>query len=121
MNQSFPYNLQSSQTNPETNIIPTSSRFSSFFFSLAMSKIMTDAQKEEKSEKTLNQPQPSSDTSPPPPLVEEARDESKDPSDKKESNGASANDTQKKIRRAERFGMPVKLSEQEKRNSRAER
>ncbi|KAL4340256.1 hypothetical protein GQ457_08G012350 [Hibiscus cannabinus] len=31
------------------------------------------------------------------------------------------NDTQKKIRRAERFGLPVKLSEQEKRNSRAER
>ena len=31
------------------------------------------------------------------------------------------NDAQKKIRRAERFGMPVKLSEQDKRNSRAER
>lgn len=30
-------------------------------------------------------------------------------------------DTQKKIRRAERFGMPVQMSEQEKRNSRAER
>ncbi|KAM7464122.1 hypothetical protein LguiA_032243 [Lonicera macranthoides] len=30
-------------------------------------------------------------------------------------------DTLKKIRRAERFGMPVKLSEEEKRNSRAER
>ncbi|PWA63646.1 serine/threonine-protein kinase PBS1 [Artemisia annua] len=31
------------------------------------------------------------------------------------------NDVQRKIRRAERFGMPVKLSEQDKRNSRAER
>lgn len=30
-------------------------------------------------------------------------------------------DTQKKIRRAERFGMPVQMSEEEKRNSRAER
>ncbi|XWS43659.1 hypothetical protein CRYUN_Cryun16bG0122200 [Craigia yunnanensis] len=33
----------------------------------------------------------------------------------------SVNDTQKKIRRAERFGVPVQLSELEKRNSRAER
>ncbi|XWS66960.1 hypothetical protein CRYUN_Cryun05aG0245000 [Craigia yunnanensis] len=31
------------------------------------------------------------------------------------------NDVQKKIRRAERFGVPVQLSEREKRNSRAER
>lgn len=30
-------------------------------------------------------------------------------------------DTQKKIRRAERFGMPVQMSEEEKRNTRAER
>lgn len=30
-------------------------------------------------------------------------------------------DVQKKIKRAERFGMPVQLSEEEKRNSRAER
>ncbi|XP_071708166.1 uncharacterized protein [Rutidosis leptorrhynchoides] len=35
--------------------------------------------------------------------------------------GDSVTDTQRKIRRAERFGMPVKLSEEEKRNSRAER
>ncbi|XP_022742288.1 protein MODIFIER OF SNC1 11 isoform X2 [Durio zibethinus] len=35
--------------------------------------------------------------------------------------GGPVNDTQKKIRRAERFGVPVQLSEQEKRNSRAER
>ncbi|KAJ0027573.1 hypothetical protein Pint_35533 [Pistacia integerrima] len=34
---------------------------------------------------------------------------------------APGTDTLKKIRRAERFGMPVQLSEQEKRNSRAER
>jgi len=32
-----------------------------------------------------------------------------------------ANDIQKKLRRAERFGVPVQLSEKEKRNSRAER
>lgn len=31
------------------------------------------------------------------------------------------NDIQKKMKRAERFGMPVKLSEEEKRSSRAER
>ncbi|KAL2554691.1 protein MODIFIER OF SNC1 11-like [Forsythia ovata] len=34
---------------------------------------------------------------------------------------AAATDIQKKMKRAERFGMPVKLSEEEKRNSRAER
>ena len=37
------------------------------------------------------------------------------------ANDAPVTDVQKKIRRAERFGMPVQLSEQEKRNSRAER
>ncbi|KAL3531878.1 hypothetical protein ACH5RR_005399 [Cinchona calisaya] len=35
--------------------------------------------------------------------------------------GGAVTDIQKKIRRAERFGMPVQLSEEEKRNSRAER
>ncbi|KAK3445313.1 hypothetical protein EUGRSUZ_A01204 [Eucalyptus grandis] len=35
--------------------------------------------------------------------------------------GELADDVQKKIRRAERFGVPVQRSEQEKRNSRAER
>ncbi|KAE8654296.1 TerC integral membrane domain-containing protein isoform 1 [Hibiscus syriacus] len=35
--------------------------------------------------------------------------------------GGPVDDVQKKIRRAERFGLPVQLSEQEKRNSRAER
>ncbi|KAI3809389.1 hypothetical protein L1987_25361 [Smallanthus sonchifolius] len=35
--------------------------------------------------------------------------------------GESVTDTQRKIRRAERFGMPIQLSEEEKRNSRAER
>ncbi|XP_022767452.1 protein MODIFIER OF SNC1 11-like [Durio zibethinus] len=35
--------------------------------------------------------------------------------------GGPVNDIQKKIRRAERFGVPVQLSEQEKRNTRAER
>lgn len=34
---------------------------------------------------------------------------------------APVTDIQKKIRRAERFGLPVQLSEEEKRNSRAER
>ncbi|GAV84200.1 hypothetical protein CFOL_v3_27644 [Cephalotus follicularis] len=38
----------------------------------------------------------------------------------KDDSGSVSN-IQKKIRRAERFGMPVKLSEEEKRNSRAER
>ncbi|KAA3455060.1 protein MODIFIER OF SNC1 11-like [Gossypium australe] len=37
-----------------------------------------------------------------------------------ESSGP-ADDIQKKIRRAERFGVPIQLSEKEKRNSRAER
>ncbi|KAL2250578.1 UNVERIFIED_CONTAM: Protein MODIFIER OF SNC1 11 [Sesamum indicum] len=35
--------------------------------------------------------------------------------------GGAVTDIQKKMKRAERFGMPVHLSEQEKRNSRAER
>jgi len=39
--------------------------------------------------------------------------------DKKDE--APVTSVQKKIRRAERFGMPVQLSEEEKRNSRAER
>nr|GMD67612.1 protein MODIFIER OF SNC1 11-like [Ipomoea batatas] len=37
------------------------------------------------------------------------------------NNVSSEGDVQKKIKRAERFGMPVQLSEEEKRNSRAER
>ncbi|GLT47861.1 hypothetical protein SLA2020_215200 [Shorea laevis] len=37
------------------------------------------------------------------------------------NDSAQASDIQRKIRRAERFGMPVQLSEEEKRNSRAER
>ncbi|PIN08044.1 hypothetical protein CDL12_19389 [Handroanthus impetiginosus] len=36
-------------------------------------------------------------------------------------NGGAVTDIQKKMKRAERFGMPVHLSEEEKRNSRAER
>ncbi|CAA2967534.1 protein MODIFIER OF SNC1 11-like [Olea europaea var. sylvestris] len=35
--------------------------------------------------------------------------------------GTASTDVQKKVKRAERFGMPVQLSEEEKRNSRAER
>ncbi|PPD74498.1 hypothetical protein GOBAR_DD28574 [Gossypium barbadense] len=38
-----------------------------------------------------------------------------------EESSGPADDIQKKIRRAERFGVPIQLSEQEKRNSRAER
>lgn len=38
-----------------------------------------------------------------------------------DSNSAPSTDIEKKMRRAERFGMPVQLSEQEKRSSRAER
>ncbi|KAL8152674.1 hypothetical protein V2J09_010434 [Rumex salicifolius] len=37
------------------------------------------------------------------------------------SRNGPVNDTEKKIRRAERFGVPLQLSEEEKRNSRAER
>ncbi|GAB4833712.1 hypothetical protein Ancab_031959 [Ancistrocladus abbreviatus] len=37
------------------------------------------------------------------------------------ANSSPATDIQKKLRRAERFGVPVQLSEEEKRNSRAER
>lgn len=43
------------------------------------------------------------------------------PSGSSDSNNAPSTDIEKKMRRAERFGMPVQLSEQEKRNSRAER
>ncbi|GFP87838.1 protein modifier of snc1 11 [Phtheirospermum japonicum] len=35
--------------------------------------------------------------------------------------GGAVTDVQKKMKRVERFGMPVHLSEEEKRNSRAER
>ncbi|XP_034695057.1 uncharacterized protein LOC117921306 isoform X2 [Vitis riparia] len=44
-----------------------------------------------------------------------------DPVASSPTNTATVSDIQKKIRRAERFGMPVQLSEEEKRNSRAER
>lgn len=38
-----------------------------------------------------------------------------------ENDAVPANDIDKKMRRAERFGVPVQLTEAEKRNSRAER
>lgn len=41
--------------------------------------------------------------------------------DSSDAGAGPVTDTQKKIRRAERFGMPIQLSEQEKRDSRAER
>ncbi|KAL6998264.1 hypothetical protein U1Q18_008390 [Sarracenia purpurea var. burkii] len=44
-----------------------------------------------------------------------------DPTSPKNDANAPVSDVQKKIRRAERFGMPVQMSEEEKRNSRAER
>ncbi|KAL8241311.1 hypothetical protein R6Q59_014666 [Mikania micrantha] len=58
----------------------------------------------------------------------ETKSNAKDPAtvavddvNKSNEEGYSVTDTQRKIRRAERFGMPVQLSEEEKRNSRAER
>ncbi|KAG5544404.1 hypothetical protein RHGRI_016979 [Rhododendron griersonianum] len=58
------------------------------------------------------------------PADKDGGDESK-PSAVKETDEAKKDDAvssiQKKIRRAEQFGMPVQLSEEENRNSRAER
>lgn len=56
--------------------------------------------------------------------VADADADAKDGADSKASvdgHDAPVSDFQKKIRRAERFGISVQLSEQEKRNSRAER
>ena len=60
--------------------------------------------------------------------VDSTTEESKDSEDSKSKTAVSpvsvvapVSDTDKKIRRAERFGITVQLSEQEKRNSRAER
>ncbi|KAI6698174.1 hypothetical protein NL676_018293 [Syzygium grande] len=55
--------------------------------------------------------------------AEGAADADPDPADARAGKGGEepADDVQKKIRRAERFGVPVQLSEKEKRNSRAER
>ncbi|KAL3536330.1 hypothetical protein ACH5RR_004791 [Cinchona calisaya] len=58
-----------------------------------------------------------STASPPPPAETKAGAISSENADA----GDAVTDVQKKIRRAERFGMPVQLSEEEKRNSRAER
>ncbi|XP_028091899.1 protein MODIFIER OF SNC1 11-like isoform X1 [Camellia sinensis] len=87
-------------------------------------------QKEENPSKTPDpeqlQDQPPSD----PPSNDASIDESKTiedspvteaSTDVKNNDESDVSDTKKKIRRAERFGMPVQLSEQEKRNSRAER
>lgn len=96
----------------------------------------TVVQKEENPGKTLKPHEPSD----PPPRPTEAPNgntssdadaPSKDGGDEESKlaigdstttdNSGSATDTQEKIRRAERFGMLVQLSEPEKRNSRAER
>jgi len=51
----------------------------------------------------------------------EAEAEAKTSPPPESGNDAPLSDIQKKIRRAERFGISVQLSEKEKRNSRAER
>ncbi|KAG5550043.1 hypothetical protein RHGRI_015115 [Rhododendron griersonianum] len=104
-------------------------RLTSTLLSLSLSSTMATAiaksttAKDENPRKTPDQPQ-----SPPPsdplPADKDGGDESK-PSAVKETDEVKKDDVvssvQKKIRRAERFGMPVQLSEEEKRNSRAER
>ncbi|KAL3825945.1 hypothetical protein ACJIZ3_021974 [Penstemon smallii] len=63
----------------------------------------------------------------PPPSSDEGVDEAKVKLDAQEANtsdvndGAAVTDIEKKMKRAEHFGVAVKLSEVEKRNSRAER
>ncbi|CAL5334839.1 unnamed protein product [Camellia sinensis] len=47
--------------------------------------------------------------------------DSNDDNKKKDEEDPAVSNIQRKIRRAERFGMPVQLSEEEKRNSRAQR
>ncbi|KAG6430457.1 hypothetical protein SASPL_108525 [Salvia splendens] len=72
-------------------------------------------------------PSPVEDASSTQQLPQPSTDETKGTSDSAPLNTsdvdgcAAATDIQKKMKRAERFGMPVTLSEEEKRNSRAER
>jgi len=60
-------------------------------------------------------PKPHSESDPIP------ADKSKETTPAEPETDAPLSDVQKKMRRAERFGITVKLSEKEKRNSRAER
>ncbi|KAF7804510.1 protein MODIFIER OF SNC1 11 [Senna tora] len=73
-------------------------------------------------------PDPSQDlpnvSPPPPPSTADGaslKDAAPDSDPSLAAQDAPISDTQKKMRRAERFGISVQLSEQEKRNSRAER
>lgn len=75
---------------------------------------------QENPDKTLDPTAPIPQPDPTPADKEAIADESKEtPADP--GNDAPLSDVQKKIRRAERFGISVQLSEKEKRNSRAER
>ncbi|XP_060176577.1 protein MODIFIER OF SNC1 11-like isoform X2 [Lycium barbarum] len=81
--------------------------------------------------KTLDQPpsdpNPTAETASPPnsapesPTSAGAKEEIKAATGDDDSCQGNDSNIQKKMKRAERFGMPVKLSEEEKRNSRAER
>ncbi|PHT36382.1 hypothetical protein CQW23_24082 [Capsicum baccatum] len=82
----------------------------------------TAQQNQENPIKTLDQPSdpnPTAETVSPP-TSDSAKEETKAAAADGDDS-CQGNDIQKKMKRAERFGMPVQLSEQEKRNSRAER
>ena len=66
-------------------------------------------------------PKPHSDSDPIPADKDADDDKSKETTPAEPETDAPLSDVQKKMRRAERFGINVKLSEKEKRNSRAER
>lgn len=82
---------------------------------------------QENPNKTLDPTVPKPDLDPsleptPPPTADKDAGESKEtPAPAEPGNDAPLSDIQKKVRRAERFGISVQLSEKEKRNSRAER
>lgn len=102
----------------------------------------TDTQKSESQNSEVENPKKTLTLTPtnPPDLNEESKNPSANEDEQPDSQLASEdldtdaskakltvvspkgdNDIQKKVRRAERFGVPVQLSEEEKRNSRAER
>ena len=84
---------------------------------------------EENPNKTLDPASPKPDADPTPTPTPPLSADDKTPPESKNAtpppadaaNDAPLSDIQKKIRRAERFGISVQLSEKEKRNSRAER
>lgn len=96
------------------------------------------APKEENSTTTSNDASPAPQLPPPltaatdssPKEIDESKslgdspttgDAAADPMAVKNNGDVTVSDTQKKMRRAERFGVPVQISEEEKRNTRAER